>query len=318
MDIKSSFISFLLVIITGCGGEPKTDENEFISTQKRPNSFGQLLDDKVSGLNYIAGDYKGVTGLNGEFNYTQGDQIQFFVGDIAIGYSVEPKETLTYYELAHNNSFLALNIARFLRSLDDDSLLNNGIQIHKSSHSFTKEKTLDFLSSEWREINVEYSEIEQLVYSITRETFSGSRYLVSANSTYYDLASSFNDSMGEIKTQIENEIDIRDCKAHSECKIYTVSADTVGDYCPSQDTKYIYSKITTNIEKVITLSEEYDQILEVKSDFYSAASFSFPRITGVCITSFQLNQYPSCNNQNQCEFSDTIPITPSIPLNPLG
>ena len=106
------------------------------------------------------------------------NKFNFFVGDIAIGYQVDPKDILTPYDLANNNSFAALNIARFLQSLDDDSLLNNGIQIIESSHNLAKNQTLDFLSNEWGESIDNNSEINQLIYLLTSETTEGSKFLV--------------------------------------------------------------------------------------------------------------------------------------------
>jgi hypothetical protein len=297
MEMKRSCIYLLLLIISGCGGDSKTVE-------VMPNAFGQILDSKVSGLNYKSGEYNGVTDENGEFGYIQGEQIQFFVGDIAIGYEVEPEDILTPFELANNHSLLALNIARFLQSLDDDALLENGIQIHKSSHSYAKGKRLDFLSLEWQETNVDHSEIEQLVYLLTSGTLSGARYSVSNGSAYYHFASTLNYFMSEINTQIENEIDVTGCKTHNECKVHYVPTAFIG-YCPPPSTEYIYSDATTDIQKVTRLTEERNEILGIKSGLYYAADF--PITHGVCFTS-STPQYPSCNKQSQCEFSTNFPF----------
>ena len=304
MDIKFYFFVLLLCFITSCGGDSKVVDDDFISTGVEPNAYGKLIDSKVVGLRYKSGEYRGITDENGEYGYILGEHVQFFVGDIAIGYQVEPKDILTPYELANNDSFAALNIARLLQSLDDDSILENGIQIHESSHNLAKEKALDFLSLEWQETNVDISEIEQLIYLLTRDTLSGARYSVSAYEAYYHFASTLDGFMNDINTQIVSEIDVTGCTTNNECKIHRIATAFIG-YCPPLDTEYIYSNITTDFQKVATLTDERIEIKRIKSGLYNIADF--PIIHGVCITSVT-PQYPSCNVQGQCEFSNNFPF----------
>jgi hypothetical protein len=304
MDIKNCFIVVLFCLLSGCGSDSESVENDYVSAEVMPNAFGNIIDSKVIGLKYKSGEYNGITDENGGFGYILGEQIQFFVGDIAIGYQVEPKEILTPYELANNNSFAALNIARFLQSLDDDSLLDNGIHIHESSHSLAKGKSLDFLSLEWEEISADNSEVEKLVFLLTSNTLSGSRYLVPTAEAYYHFSLTLNHFMGDLITQIVNEIDVTGCTTNNECKIHRIATAFIG-YCPPLDAEYIYSETTTDVQKIAILTSERDEIKEIKSSLYNIVDF--PRTSGFCLHS-TTPQYPSCNDQGMCELSSNFPF----------
>ena len=257
MDINKYLILPLFCFLSSCGGSSNTDtsENNQVSTDVVPNAFGKLIDSEVIGLKYKSGEYESITDENGGFGYILGEQIQFFVGDIAIGYQVDPKDILTPYDLANNNSFAALNIARFLQSLDDDSLLNNGIQIIESSHNLAKNQTLDFLSNEWGESIDNNSEINQLIYLLTSETTEGSKFLVSPSDAYYHYSSTLDIMMDDIKGNIENEIDLSGCTIDNECKIYLLESVWLEGCTSFGSTKYLYSEITTDMDKVDGLAE---------------------------------------------------------------
>lgn len=303
MDINNYFYILLLCLLVGCGGSSSTEDNQG-SIDITPNAFGRLIDSEVKGLKYKSGEHEGITDENGEFSYILGEQIQFFVGDIAIGYQIEPKDILTLYDLANNNSFAALNIARFLQSIDDDAIINNGIQITESSHNLSKNKTLDFLSQEWREESVINSTIEQLVYLLTQDTLSGSRYLVSSYSAYLHLSSTLDLSMNEIKLNILDELNISGCKSNNECGQLNIDTSYIG-YCPPSPESYAYSKTTTDYVSVSALVLERMEIMDIKSELYNVADT--PVITGVCFK-HETQKYPSCNNEGQCEISIGIPV----------
>ena len=305
MTIKYIFIAFLFCLISGCQSDVETIKEDFISTGIEPDAYGEIIDSKVIGLRYISGEYKGITDENGRFGYILGEQIQFFIGDSALGNKVEPKDVLTPHDLASKNSFAALNIARFLQSLDDDAILDNGIQIINSIHRLSKNKTLDFLSQEWEEENVDYSQIEQLVYSLTKNTLSGSRHLVSSNNAYWHFSSTLDKFMSDKKKEILNEINVTGCKSHNECSIQSIETSFIG-YCPSPAEVYVYSKTSTDYQRIAVLSEERMKIKDLKASLYNIADI--PRITGVCFSSPPPPEYPSCNNDGLCELSTNYPF----------
>lgn len=306
MDINKYLIIPLFCFLSSCGGSSSTDtsENNQVSTDVVPNAFGRLIDSEVIGLKYKSGEYEGLTDENGEFGYILGEQIQFFVGDIAIGYQVEPKDILTPYELANNNSFVALNIARFLQSLDDDSILNNGIQIIESSHNLAKNQMLDFLSNQWEEPIDNNSEINQLVYLFTSETANGPRFLVSPADAYYHYSSTLDAMMDDIKRNIENEIDLSGCTTDNECKNYLLESVWLEGCTSFGATKYLYSEITTDMGKIEDLAEQRIAMKDIKSDLKNAADIN-NNTTGICIIN-ERPSYPTCNSQQQCELSYSL------------
>jgi len=298
MDIKNYLLVPLFCFITGCGGDSKVVEDDFVSTGIEPNAFGKVIDSKVIGLRYKSGEYRGITEENGEYGYILGEQVQFFVGDIAIGYEVEPKDILTPYELANNNSFEALNIARFLQSLDDDSILDNGIQIIESSHTLAKSKTIDFLSQEWSVPFDESSELGRLIYSLTSQTAFGSRPLISASDAYYHFSSTNIELMNDLQERIVNEIDVSNCTVSTDCKVFVVEPVRL-DLCLLAD-KYVYSNLSTPVDIIEMLAEERLKLRDINSDLKAIANVN-DNSTGFCSINEQSGLL-SCNSEQQCEF----------------
>ena len=95
---------------------------------------GVFLDSPVSGLRSEAtpSGMSGVTDDLGTFDYTPGDTVSFYVGDIFIG-SAAGVTTVTPLSLVPGatlySDFRVINIARFLQSLDEDRDPDNGISI---------------------------------------------------------------------------------------------------------------------------------------------------------------------------------------------
>ncbi|MDH5324098.1 MAG: hypothetical protein OEZ68_13040 [Gammaproteobacteria bacterium] len=83
-------------------------------------------------MRYTSGNLSGTTDANGTYNYVDGNTVQFFVGDILIGESLG-QDIITPLDLAGEPANLsnpaAINIARFLQTLDDDGNPDNGIII---------------------------------------------------------------------------------------------------------------------------------------------------------------------------------------------
>ena len=112
---------------------------------------GYFLDAPVQGLYYETATLWGFTGANGAFDYQIGEQVSFYVGDILLGRTagageitpfdlagMSPPETNIEIVRARNRIDrnpsatpleIALNIAVFLQSLDEDGNLSNGILI---------------------------------------------------------------------------------------------------------------------------------------------------------------------------------------------
>ena len=96
---------------------------------------GKFIDAAVQGLTYTTTTQSGITTADGEFNYIEGEEITFKVGEVVLG-TVTGQEQITPITLAKASdtdasieSKQAQNIAAFLQTLDNDGEENNGITI---------------------------------------------------------------------------------------------------------------------------------------------------------------------------------------------
>ena len=132
---------------------------------------GYFSDDPVEGLYYETNSQWGFTGSDGAFHYLSGEWVYFYVGDILIGETIGASE-ITPFDLAgadppetnleivrirneieRSNTItsleVALNIAMFLQSLDDDGVLSNGIQIPSTIDDLALGMSLNFSQDPW-------------------------------------------------------------------------------------------------------------------------------------------------------------------------
>lgn len=120
-------IGFVLgssLAITACGGGGSSS-----SAVKILN--GIFKDSRVSGLSYISGEQKGITGKNGDFKYEEGNTVSFSVGGVPLGSGLG-KAVMTPVDLGVNSKLTSkevTNKVRFLMMLDKDNNANNGIEI---------------------------------------------------------------------------------------------------------------------------------------------------------------------------------------------
>lgn len=144
--ILASGAMALSVALTGCFGDSDgTDSGE-----------AYFVDNAVIGLGYTCdnSDNLKYTGEQGLVLCGVGETVRFFVGDIELGSTTMPSETvvITPLDLApaddeELSETVVVNIARFLMSLDADQDLSNGIQIDSASHQDLAE-SVDFEAGE--------------------------------------------------------------------------------------------------------------------------------------------------------------------------
>jgi len=94
----------------------------------------KFVDSVVVGLGYkTSSGLKGVTNEEGEFEYKAGDTVIFFIGDIEFPGVIPSGNYVTPAHIANTqdweDSYMAVNIVRFLLSIDEDGNPDNGIQI---------------------------------------------------------------------------------------------------------------------------------------------------------------------------------------------
>jgi len=134
-------ILFIAIIFIGCGSDSvggKFSESRLASTpppiaedipeENSPSEpilqTGVLLDSVVSGIKYItSSQLQGKTNSLGEYNYYDGDMVEFFVGDVSLG-EVKAKKLLTMSDFPYPKK-----VSQFLQTVDSDNFVENGIYI---------------------------------------------------------------------------------------------------------------------------------------------------------------------------------------------
>ena len=128
-------ITFAALFTVSCGGSDSTG----------PILTGNLVDSPVAGVGYATPTVTGVTTLDGEFSYRDGEAIVFSVGKLALPV-VQASDMITPLDIADSDDVsdaAVINVARLLQSLDEDADPSNGIFISESTKSAFDE-TLNF------------------------------------------------------------------------------------------------------------------------------------------------------------------------------
>ena len=151
---------FLLVLVfisfSGCGGSsdkdpdppgPEEMSDPPATTEVVPETqTGIFIDSPVAGINYTTETQSGVTNPQGEFSYIDGETITFSIGDISLPSTLATSimTPLTLVGTNKVNDISAVNIARFLQSLDEDGDPSNGITINEMAHSSARGIAIEF------------------------------------------------------------------------------------------------------------------------------------------------------------------------------
>ncbi|MCG8669318.1 MAG: metallophosphoesterase [Pseudomonadales bacterium] len=157
--MKKTALSFavatvLPLMIAGCGGggggggtrSDSSSESSSISTSPAIARTGQVTG--LQGVNYATATKSGTTSNTGQFDYVEGEDVTFYVGDIELG-TAEGQAEVTISDLAGGNAQMAKNIERFLLTVDYDMSPANGVLITKSIHEAAEGKSLNFNQSEY-------------------------------------------------------------------------------------------------------------------------------------------------------------------------
>ena len=142
--MSMSALFSLLLGITGCsqgGGGPTVLKPE--GTYKT----GFFVDSPVEGLQYRSITWSGITDSLGSFLYHDTEEMTFFIGGVVLG-STTAKGIITpddlYSSSQPNFSTEAINISRFLLSLDEDLNPDNGIKIPQGVTDALQDIHVDF------------------------------------------------------------------------------------------------------------------------------------------------------------------------------
>jgi len=294
--------AMILISLTGCGTPESEDSISWppFEHNTQPDKFGLLLDNAVEGIRYISGAHYGTTNSDGSFGYIEGEDIHFYIGNIKLGHSISPTDKITPYELADGNTLATLNIARLLQTLDNDSNLDNGIQISEETHLIAKDTNISFDNTLWPdspELEANYPDLLNTVYELTSVTDEGERGLIGKGDAYshYSLTlDTLIDDTGNMINEIANQ---STCDTNEQCIADELSTKYLF-YCPPPGPLVVYSQ--KDIDKTLydTLVNERDRLIQIKQNIRSVALVD--NTTGFCQT-WNASYSLICNDQSHCE-----------------
>jgi hypothetical protein len=95
---------------------------------------GYFIDSPVEGITYETNTLSGTTDRRGTFYFSPGEQVEFFVGGLSLGFA-HGKDVITPLDLVpganDENNQEVVNIVRLLITLDTDANPENGITIDR-------------------------------------------------------------------------------------------------------------------------------------------------------------------------------------------
>ena len=133
-------------LLSACGGSDNdSDSNPPPSSTTK---IGVLTDGPVAGVKYLrtssSGEsIDGITNLDGEFVYNEGDTVRFFIGDVQLGEAIEAKARITPLDLAESEN-ARTNLMVFLQTLDAGGDHSDGIQITPETRAALTAVNLNF------------------------------------------------------------------------------------------------------------------------------------------------------------------------------
>ncbi|WP_298435073.1 hypothetical protein [Geobacter sp.] len=130
--MKTLRVLTVILVLTGFGCSGGGGGSAPSNTPAAVVKTGKFIDSPVEGLAYKTASLSGTTDKEGTFQYREGEDVSFSVGDVALG-SVKGKEKVTPVDLVSGavdeRNPVVTNIAALLLSLDQDGKPNNGISI---------------------------------------------------------------------------------------------------------------------------------------------------------------------------------------------
>jgi len=155
----------------GCGGAVSNLGNVTPGGLDATTGKGLFRDSNVTGLGYSSGEIAGITteedgpALAGEFNYTIGAGITFFVGGVTLGIAPEGTFITPVHLVPDGNTGRTnvQNIARFLQMLDSNGDPDDGIFISSGVRS---------VAENWPPVNFQTDNLDAELASIMSDVAS--------------------------------------------------------------------------------------------------------------------------------------------------
>ena len=195
---------------------------------------GKFLDSTVEGIEYSTDSQSGVTDPDGTFNYEEGETVTFSIGGITVG-QVQGQSIITPVDLSQGveNNSKAVNISRFLLTLDDDDNPDNGIAITEDVRKAAENLTINF-DSGIGDFESDHAVI-QAIASLTALTASGQRTLVSAETAQTHLRNTLAGIDNDEDGYTENEGDCDDSSADVHPGADDICGDGIDQDCSGSD-----------------------------------------------------------------------------------
>jgi hypothetical protein len=160
--------------ISACGGGEDGANTNNPQISLPPLQTGQFRDSPVEGLRYESvgnfGRTDGVTDLNGQFMYREGDQVSFYLGSHRIAGALGSPLLTTYSATTTDQE--ASNLARLLQNLDEDQNPNNGIRVTSAAN--TNARQLQSLNLQSEISDLQLQQIASSLYPGVSRTLIGS------------------------------------------------------------------------------------------------------------------------------------------------
>ncbi|OQX21412.1 MAG: hypothetical protein BWK80_33575, partial [Desulfobacteraceae bacterium IS3] len=167
------------VEICGNGKDEDCKDGDLICSDGGEIKKGMFLFSVITGMEYRTKTLYGETNSKGEFKYTEGETVTFFIGGMILG-SAAGQDIVTPVDLvegaADESDPTVTNICSLLLTLDDDNNPDNGIFISQDVRNYALNLSIDFtVSITDFEVNT-----KGIVSELTILTGAGQRPLVSA------------------------------------------------------------------------------------------------------------------------------------------
>lgn len=287
-------VGFLALGITACGGSNNSGGG---NTQNPPppppqTLTGVFVDGPVENLRYETQTQSGYTNSEGEFTYLEGENVAFFVGDIAIGEAdaaaeispfdlvgmaaptTAPEIVQVRRQLGDGKAFdQVINTTVFLQTLDADSDLSNSIQIPEQMHTLAAGRSLNFEQSSF-----EFSEtfsLRQLIAEGRNEGLWGGVKKIRDPGLALDTLYSGLELMPEILMMSKEEFDYGNDGTLDFIELFTYS--TTNNNWVAEYDAYVngtdQTQILTFSDNGDTVSYEVIDYIDGSADLHNTATY---------------------------------------------